>query len=161
MPDTVAGLPYPVGTDELRLGADALEELARALAPVTLEDASTMTSGGSWQVLSFTQYRAGLLTHIVGTVKRTGTALTVPANGNVGNQDVGHITSGFGGGDGAQKPYATTAIGSGSTGRLAQWNITPAGEIVLCSVATASDIAVDEVLSFNGVYIAATLTNTD
>lgn len=161
MPGTASGLPYPLGTDELRLGADAIEDLARAFLPQALPCDYVAGDGSgldvtNWQVTSSSVRRAGMLVHVEGVVKRITAALTVPANGNVGNAIVGNL---FGNGMAPPLPYALTAIGSGSTGRQAQWAVRNQGgihQLLLLSVATASDIAVNEQLSFNGLFLAST-----
>jgi hypothetical protein len=81
-------------------------------------------------------------------LKRTGAPISVPANGDLGNQIVAQIAAGF-------EARAEAHLGSGDTGRTLAGYTLGDGTIKLSSMNSGAPIATEDVLTFVGMYVLA------
>lgn len=108
-------------------------------------DAVTGVSG--WQItyqnLIIFGENIGML-HL--TLQKTGSALTVPSNGNIGNVTVAQFKAGY-------EPQGECQFGGGDTGRnLSAYGLSD-GTIRLASMNNGYDVAVNDSISLIGTFV--------
>lgn len=118
-------------------------------------DSQTLSGGGvatplsGWSIDYAQAVIAGRMTTVTLAVTRTGGAITVPANGNIGNQPICTLTSPL-------VPAITCGWGASHSGRLASGDINTGTRIVsIGSVAPGSNISTGEAFSISSTYIRA------
>lgn len=169
MSDTTAryGLIYPTPDDLVRDGAAAIQALAEDVEAaawaqfdtVYTTTAAAIANATGWNLSDVTIVRRGPVAHIRGSATRTGAAITVPANGNLGNVHLADITASLPAPGELlwfPIPAILTSIGSAAGGRLANFTVRPDGSSIalhLSAVATSANIANGETLSYAGVFV--------
>jgi hypothetical protein len=78
-------------------------------------------------------------------ITRTGGTITVPADGNLTNLTIGHVS-------GAYVAKNTTPLGAGQSGRHLSINALTDGTFSLVSVSQGNDIVNGDAISFGGLY---------
>lgn len=79
-------------------------------------------------------------------LKRTGANITVPNTGNMANQIVANMKSGF-------EAQGESALGPADTGRELAGYVTSDGTVKLSSSSSGYDIATNDVISLVGMFI--------
>ena len=87
--NTTHGLPYPLGTDRVMDGDNAIKALAEALDPASPYIDAGFTVAAGWTIQSQVLYVIGARVELVMEVTRTGSAITMGSDGNVGDVMVG------------------------------------------------------------------------
>lgn len=154
-------LPYPEVDDLVMDGASAIQQLAAATEAALLEDpwtkpvAYTPVAGSSFAPEGDLAYwEFGRIAYIGGRVRATA-AVAVPANGDVPSMTIAAINGPFGE-PVTWRPIGPQALGSRNWGRPAHFSVDWSGTattIILNSVGGSRNIAVNDSLSFGGIYL--------
>lgn len=104
----------------------------------------TATSG--WSISSQQIRRIGKVVQLRLVVNRTGSAISVPSDGNIPNTTVATLPA-------WAVPSVNSALTSADTGRLASATVSPVeGGVSLAAVAPGANLAQGESVSFGGTY---------
>lgn len=113
-------------------------------------DPHGLVAATGWSVVFAVLANAGNgMATVEATVQRTGTALTVPVNGDIGNQDLATVPDGW-------HAHVSAPLSSIATGRVTNGWISNAGVLRLGSLSPGTNIATGDQLNVAGVY---TLSN--
>lgn len=146
MPTTPGGLIYPSPTDNPDVPADM-----QALA-------ESVEAGNAWVTTGFTAAtnftlsgtsrirRVGSVCFVYLKVIRATSAISVAVDGECTNTACANIPSGY-------APAFSQVLGSGDTGRLASFYVTPAGSLTLAATTPGSNIAIGDTLTIGGCYL--------
>lgn len=111
------------------------------------QEGLTAATGWSFPAGSYNLWRRiGRIVYIKFTVQRTGTAITVPTDGNIANTDVVQVPAEI-------VPSVTQGIGAGAGGPLANFNIVNDAMIELSAVAPGTSLATNAQVSCSGSYL--------
>lgn len=153
MPDTTAhGLPYPVGTDRVMDGDNAIRALAEALDPAAAT--TPLAAAAGWTVQTSSCWKLGPLCVVAVTATRTGAAITAPAGGNIGDVTVcGPVPADM---IPADRVYALTVQSAGANGGGRVAGVTGgafAGLLTIATLYPGSTIAVGDAVDLYAVYM--------
>jgi hypothetical protein len=122
---------------------DALQTATEDTGWIASSTGITATTGWS---LSMAKYRRiGKVVSIYVQFKRTGAAVTVNADGNIANIQVGTLPAGI-------TPSSYQSIHSGSTGRVCTGNVSNDAGIYLAAIVPGSNIDTNDEISLGGTY---------
>jgi hypothetical protein len=107
-----------------------------------------ITAATGWSVNSQLYRQRNGIAMLSCQFERTGAAISVPANGNIGNSTMGTLASG-------RRPIIEAFAGTGVGGPVAMAYISTAGSIVLTSVSSGVTIPTGFILDLNSIYIVA------
>lgn len=103
----------------------------------------------NWTITSQQFRKVGQFISLYLAVTYTGSTITVPANGNITNQNIAQLASGW-------LPATGTnalALPSSSTGRVAHFVLTNAGLVSIAAVAPGANLASGEDWTLTGIYM--------
>jgi len=152
--NTSHGLPYPLGTDRVMDGDDAIRGLAEALDPAASPAALAAQAG--WTVQSSSCWKLGALCIVTASVTRTGADLVAGAQGNLTDANVcGPVPANM---IPPERVYAvnfqsSAANGGGRVNGTAQG--ATAGLITLATMYPGSTLASGAALDLYAVYMLA------
>lgn len=153
-------LPYPEADDLVMDGAQAIQQLAAATEAALLGDpqikpvAYTPVAGSFAPEGDLEYWEFGRIAYIGGRVRATA-PVTVPPNGDVPSMTIAAINGPFGE-PVTWRPIGPQALGSRNWGRPAHFSVDWSGTattIILNSVGGSGNIAVNDSLSFGGIYL--------
>jgi hypothetical protein len=111
--------------------------------------ATAITAASGWSVQAQGLRRVGNLALVHLSVTRTGSAVTVPADGNVANEQVATLPVGF-------RPVNTyQPLSSSSTGRVTSGAANTDGTVTLAATTPGSNIETGDTISLDGVLFVA------
>jgi hypothetical protein len=115
-----------------------------------------ITAASGWSVTSANLRRIGKIINIQFNVTRTGSAITVPASGNITNTVVGTVVEEWR----PWVPHSQIGLCSGRTGPMCVYSISGTtdgnGDVTLCAIEAATGtIATNDALSCGGTYFQA------
>jgi hypothetical protein len=108
--------------------------------------ATGMSAGGGWSLTDYRYRRVNNLVFVYVHGTKTGGTISVPANGNIANADIGTLPVGY-------RPTYTQGLATGSAGRAAAFSVGSDGKVSITAVAGTGDIEADEEVSASGVFI--------
>ncbi len=107
-----------------------------------------VTAASGWSVVTQLYRQRNGIAMISISFSRTGSAITVPANGNITNSTMGTLASG-------RRPIIEAHAGGGPTGPVASVYINTSGAIVLSAVSSGATIPTGFDLDVNATFIVA------
>ncbi len=152
---TTHGLPYPLGTDRVADGDDAIKALAQALDPLQRKDVIPAAAGFTVGVSYL--WKLGPLCILQATVTRTGADIVAGANGNATDTNMmGPIPTDM---IPLDRVYtmslASSAVGgAGRVNGLA--NAPTAGFVVLSTLLPSSTLATGAIFDVNAYWMLST-----
>lgn len=144
-----AGFQVFDGTKDRLYVADTLTTLALVGGKPTARVTTAWTPGAGWTVAN--QYLKSVgngMAMCYAEFTKTGSALTVVGDGNIGNAIVATLPAGW-------APTDTSYTVSGATGRLCNYALNTTGTVQLLALVPGQDLAVGGVISVGGVYALA------
>lgn len=140
-------------SDRLKLTFDKTTELYRRDYVSYKSPGESLNSLGSvrsgWKITSWAIDSRGYIQSMTITFERTGAAIKVPGNSNIGNQEIILLQERF-------RPTSSTALSSSSTGRAATGKVASDGKVILAAVGGASDIPKGYDFTLSGLLFSRT-----
>lgn len=146
--NTAHGLPYPVGTDRVMDGDNAIQALAETLDTKLLQDTGNMTPAAAGFVVA-----SSLWTGLTGTCRRKNGTVSLAFNivchsdfdpGNIVNQNAVTIPTGW-------KPFLYASLTTATTGPGLFWYASGSGSAIVLA-AVANPFNADNTMSMAGSW---------
>lgn len=112
----------------------------------TTSQANFVTSVAGWTLDSWILWRVGDSIQATVTVTRSGGAITVPVNGNIGNQQIATVNTAN------WSPGSSVSGVSASAGRLCNGVFSSGGEVVIAAMAPGANVANGEQFQVQAMY---------
>lgn len=140
-------------SDRIKLAYDRTSELYMRNYKSNKSAGESISSLGSvrsgWKINSWAVDSRGYIQSIQINFERTGAAIKVPGNGNIGNQEIILLQERF-------RPTSLASLSNTTIGRSANGKVASDGKVVLTAVGGTSDIPKGYKFSLSGIIFSGT-----